>query len=201
MTVASVMVVVYPIGVPLLFWRVLRPYRQELTDIPTRQSDSAKSRHLSFFWMDYKGCYWYWEIIELLRKMVLNGLLILCEQGSILQLAVALLIITIHLLLIIRVQPFLVYDNNALNAWSNFLLFISFLAVMLLQVLFGTARNGFDTTLILGILVAAAALVLILGVVCLMNDISPNSRLMHDAKGQLIEFKRLRADGFHLFLR
>ena len=50
---AGVMVLVYPIGVPLLFLWAMLPYRDELSDVPTRESQFAKGKHLAFFSMDY----------------------------------------------------------------------------------------------------------------------------------------------------
>ena len=52
------------------------------------------------------------ELVELLRKMVLNGFLVLCNQGTILQLAIALVIIVIHFAIVLRLQPMLSLSNN-----------------------------------------------------------------------------------------
>jgi Leucine-rich repeat (LRR) protein len=109
---AGIMIAAYPIGVPCLFFFSMLPYAAELSDIPTRESKFARGKHLSFFSMDYKGEYWYWEIVELGRKLMLNGVLVLCNQGTILQLTVALVVILIHLMVIIQVKPMLHLSNN-----------------------------------------------------------------------------------------
>jgi hypothetical protein len=44
--------------------------------------------------------------------MVLNGFLVLCNQGTILQLAIALVIIVIHFAIVLRLQPMLSLSNN-----------------------------------------------------------------------------------------
>ena len=49
------LVVLYPIGVPCFMLIALWPYRKELSDVASRKSEYAKSRHLSFFCADYKG--------------------------------------------------------------------------------------------------------------------------------------------------
>jgi hypothetical protein len=109
---AGIMIAAYPIGVPCLFFFSMLPYAAELSDVPTRASKFARGKHLAFFSMDYKGEYWYWEIVELSRKLVLNGVLVLCNQGTILQLTVALIIIMIHLMVILKVEPMLHMSNN-----------------------------------------------------------------------------------------
>jgi hypothetical protein len=78
-------IVLYPIGVPCGMLLALWPHRKELSDVASRKSQYAKSRHLSFFSADYKGTalgilsrvvfsqfprtfcslageYWYWEV-------------------------------------------------------------------------------------------------------------------------------------------
>jgi hypothetical protein len=55
---AGIMIAVYPIGVLVLFYCALAPHAAELSDVVARESKSAKSRHLAFFSMDYKGKYW-----------------------------------------------------------------------------------------------------------------------------------------------
>ena len=55
---AGIMIFVYPIGVLVLFYCALVPYAAELSDVVARDSKFAKSKHLAFFSMDYKGKYW-----------------------------------------------------------------------------------------------------------------------------------------------
>jgi hypothetical protein len=203
---AGIMVAVYPIGVPLLFLWAMLPYRHELRDVPTRESEFAKGTHLSFFSMDYKGEYWYWELIELGRKLVLNGFLVLYNQGTILQLVVAAMVIMVHLMVIIRLQPMLHVSNNSFYPYTSFLLFVIFLASVLLQVetgFGGSVDVGYNKTLILALLFGATIGVLLLGLRFLSKDLQRASKhpLMCDRKGVVIQFKKLRPDCFHLFLR
>jgi hypothetical protein len=204
---AGVMIAVYPIGVPLLFLWAMLPYAAEFRDVPTRESEHAKGKHLAFFSMDYKGKYWYWELVELGRKLVLNGFLVLCNQGTILQLAVALIVILIHLMAIIHTKPMLHISNNSFYPYTTFLLFVVFLATILLQVetsFFesGIGYAGYNKTLILVLLFGATIGVLLLGTYFLAKDIAQSRKhsLMCDDKGAVISFRKLGVDAFHLFL-
>jgi hypothetical protein len=116
---AAIMIVVYPIGVLVLFYCALAPYAAELSDVVARESKSAKSRHLAFFSMDYKGKYWYWELIELTRKLLLNGFVVLCNQGTILQLPIALVIVMLHMILVLRTKPMRYKSNNAFFSYTK----------------------------------------------------------------------------------
>ena len=50
--------------------------------------------------------------VELGRKLVLNGFIVLCNQGSVLQLAIALMVVVIHLISLIHIRPMLKPSNN-----------------------------------------------------------------------------------------
>ena len=84
---AGVMMLFYPIGVPAFFLAMMWPYRHELSDQAARESSYAEGKWLSFFCngksqhtqaqrilfcvlVDYAGHAWYFEICELLRKLV-----------------------------------------------------------------------------------------------------------------------------------
>jgi hypothetical protein len=224
------MIAVYPIGVPLLFLWTMLPYAAEFSDVPTRESEHAKGKHLAFFSMDYKGEYWcgipmmsyerltltnaclthrYWELVELGRKLVLNGFLVLCNQGTILQLAVALVVVLIHLLTIVRLQPMLHISNNSFYPYTTFMLFIVFFATILLQVETQFAqfrsvdiRAGYNKNLILVLLFGATIGVFLLGAYFLVRDIAQSYQhsLMCDDKGAVIQFRRLGVEAFYLFL-
>jgi hypothetical protein len=215
--------------VPLLFLWAMLPYAAEFSDVPTRESEHAKGKHLAFFSMDYKGRYWcvsasqlqlshtrlpldcvshrYWELIELGRKLVLNGFLVLCNQGTILQLTVALVVVLIHLMAIIYAKPMLHISNNSFYPYTTFLLFVVFLATILLQVetrfvQAGVDDAGYNKTLILVLLFGATMSVLVLGVYFLAKDIAQSRKhsLMCDDSGAVIQFRKLAANAFHLFL-
>ena len=145
--------------------------------------------------------------MELVRKLFLNGFAVLCRQGTILQLVLAQVVIIIHLMLIIRVQPMLVGSNNAFYEFTTFLLLITFFASALLQiesefVPSGITRAGYSASLVLALLFGATIAVLVLGVIFLAKDArrSRKSPLMANDKGVPIQLRKLAADTFHLFL-
>jgi hypothetical protein len=61
----------------------------------------------------------YWELIELARKLVLNGVVVLCNQGTILQLAIALVIVMLHMILVLRAKPMRYKSNNAFYSYTK----------------------------------------------------------------------------------
>jgi magnesium-transporting ATPase (P-type) len=146
-------------------------------------------------------------LVELGRKLVLNGFLVICNQGTILQLTVALVVVLIHLMAIIHTKPMLHISNNSFYPYTTFLLFAVFLASILLQVETSFVQSGFgdagyNKTLVLVLLFGATIGVLLFGVYFLAKDIAQSRKhsLMCDDKGTIISFRKLSVEAFHLFL-
>jgi hypothetical protein len=57
---AGCMIVVYPVGVPLLYLAALWSHKEEVSDAQLRESSYAKSKHLAFFYADYRPQFWWW---------------------------------------------------------------------------------------------------------------------------------------------
>lgn len=76
---ASVGVIVYPIGIPLVFM-VLLQYDKRNTD-----AGGSPGEHLNFLRSDYKPDLYYYECVTLLQKLLITGLAVFVEQGSIFQ--------------------------------------------------------------------------------------------------------------------
>jgi len=84
-TYATAMASVYTAGLPLLLTLRLRQYRNRLTSKEALQD-------VGFLYQVYGPHTYFWEVLELLRKLALSSLLIYFEQGSILQVTCAVVI-------------------------------------------------------------------------------------------------------------
>eukprot|EP01041_Mallomonas_annulata_P006026 gene6026-12146_t len=91
---AFIMMIVYPIGVPLVYF-ILYRYRMKIRAEPRRMlkagggSSSLSKRSakfesilaLGFLYNDYEKKHWYWEVIETIRKLALTaGLSVISHQ-------------------------------------------------------------------------------------------------------------------------
>jgi hypothetical protein len=83
------MIFVYPLGVPLVFLAILWQYKKEISDVQLRESTYAKSKHLAFFYADYRCEFWWWEIVVLVKKLLLTGFMVVCAQGTLVQVLVS----------------------------------------------------------------------------------------------------------------
>jgi hypothetical protein len=91
------MVFVYPVGVTCYYFWLLYSHRGA---IQNRESgvevfsveDSQSIEPFEFLFSLYQPRYWYWEVIETIRRLLLTGVLVLFNQGSGLQIVFAFVI-------------------------------------------------------------------------------------------------------------
>jgi len=102
---AWIMVMVYPLGVPVTFLTLLLRNRATI-------HDSINMQKYGFIFKDYGTIFFIWEIWDLFRKLMMSGLLILFEKGSADQISVAILFSIIALTLHARAFP---YSDPAAN--------------------------------------------------------------------------------------
>jgi hypothetical protein len=124
----AVLVVLWPVGLPsgLLFmmWK-----ERELI----KAGDPDTEQKFDFVLSDYQSSHWYWECVELFRKLILSGLISVFQRGSIAQTVLATLISFMFFALSFHVQPFNTARMNAIKICSEFQIFGILLACVVLQ--------------------------------------------------------------------
>jgi len=124
----AVLVVLWPIGLPsgLLFmmWK-----ERELI----KSGDPDTEQKFEFVLGDYQSRHWYWECVELFRKLILSGLISVFQRGSIAQTVLATLISFMFFAISFHAQPFNTARLNAIKICSEFQIFGILLACVVLQ--------------------------------------------------------------------
>jgi hypothetical protein len=149
---AIVLVVLVPLGVPLLLLRLLLRHQQHTGDEWDQQRLSAPSLQAStqlkqmyrrtqakqafgFLTEDFKP-EWYWfEPVDMLRKLALSGLLQLVHRGTAAQCFCGCAISFVSFGVQQRFQPYHFPESNALKALVDCQLFLTFLISFILRVL------------------------------------------------------------------
>ena len=111
------MLTVYVIGIPVLF----------LSMMPT----ASYSKHFRFLLKDYKPEFWYFEIIDMMRKLFLGAVIIFVgDEESSLQLYVVVFSSMLFALILGLFKPFIREDDNVLSQVINMELgFIALVAI------------------------------------------------------------------------
>jgi hypothetical protein len=101
-------VLVYPIGIPLFYGVILFQRRHKFHLEETQYT-------YGFLYDQYEYDKWYYEIVELLRKLALTGTVTFFFEGSISQISTALLISCIFLMIHIHLQAYYYNDDDTLQ--------------------------------------------------------------------------------------
>ena len=128
------LVVIWPIGLPsgLLYYMW-----KEKDDIKKQDADTLQK--FSFVLGDYDAEHWYWEVVELSRKLILTGIIGLFQRGSIAQVVAATMLSFFFFAITIREQPFQTKHLNIIKVVSEIQLFVILLVCCVLQ----THHQGF----------------------------------------------------------
>ena len=122
------LVILWPIGIPAVLFAAMFQARPQIL----AEDEDAINLFGSVIG-DYKPEYWYWEVVELLRKLLLSGILSLVNRGSIAQATFGTMISFVFFALHVRLLP---YRSSALNntkAVSELQLFVVLLTSVILQ--------------------------------------------------------------------
>jgi hypothetical protein len=79
------MVLLYPIGVPLIYFLVLWRHRDDIMsrkEATFTAQGKARIEPLSFIFSSYEPQYWYWEVIETFRRLLLTGVLVAWDSPN-----------------------------------------------------------------------------------------------------------------------
>ena len=96
------------VGVPLFTWISLYRVRAGMHDVKHIHHVAIARRYGNLF-QQYEPSFWYWECIEMIRKLMLTGGLVLAADGSSAQFLIAQIISLLYLVLVIRKLP---YEND-----------------------------------------------------------------------------------------
>jgi hypothetical protein len=127
-SLCGVLGMLWPIGLPALLYFSMR---KDLHLIKGGDEDTLK------FWDfaigDYGPDHWYWEVVELLRKMIMAGAIGLLGRGSIAQVFGATLISFGFFAYAIKIMPFKSGTLNVVKIFSELQLFVILLCCLVLQ--------------------------------------------------------------------
>ena len=95
-------IVIYPIGLWLLNLRLLLLARQAIVT----GKKTPLSKGISFLYKEYGVGSYCWELMEMLRKLILVGFAVVYQPGSILQIVTGTIVCAIYLLLQMQARPY-----------------------------------------------------------------------------------------------
>ena len=118
-------VVIYPVGLVVLNASLLFCARKAIVS----KRETTLSKAIEFLHKEYEPHIFWWELVEMIRRFVLIGIMIVVYNGSMLQLTIGTLCASILLFFQVQAAPFVDDADDYLAAASSFSLLVLFLCV------------------------------------------------------------------------
>jgi hypothetical protein len=125
---AFLCVAAIPIGLPFGTLLILFRQRKEML-----VNNSLSRQRFGFLVGDYKNEYYYWECLELIRKVLLTGILIFCKQGSLLQIVIGMGIMLTFIVGLALARPYADRVSNSVKLATDISLFITLVCALMLK--------------------------------------------------------------------
>jgi hypothetical protein len=141
---AWLMVLVYPVLVPYGFYTVLAREKALLYD---KQEDGSwrinfvKEKELGFLYASYERRTFYWETVELLKKMFFVGVMLFIAPGTPMQLIVGSVAAVLMMIAYSTLDPYVDDADDSLQTFSQFTIFLSYFMAVLITMNTNTEEN------------------------------------------------------------
>ena len=126
---AGLAILLYPVAVPCayvgLFWKVRHPVWDEE---PTMLSSSVR-----FLTGEYDKAFFFWELVEVLKKLVLVGAMSVVVPGEINQLVIGFIIVLCFLVALMVAKPYKRPEDDVIALTSGFSLVMFFFFSLILK--------------------------------------------------------------------
>lgn len=219
--IAWVGIVVYSFGLVVLFGILIFKARLAIL----KSKPTALSRAIQFLHGEYRPMFCYWELVEMVRRLLLVGMFVLIKRGSMTQLFFGTVFAAVFLLVQSQVEPFHNTADNFVARTLSSLILIVFVFLIMFKLSFLTSfsqimmsnklRDDFDVP-IQSLSVALSATVIVgicFALIILWTRVIDEQRLLRHER-QSMRQRRLRyeddatevkaptigSDQYHLFL-
>ena len=116
--VAAVCIIVYVIGIPAVTFVLLYRNRHIIME-GTPEEQDAFERVYGSLYIQYEGRYYWWEVAEMIKKMLLTGGLVLLAPGSTAQILVGVLITLVYFSCVMKLEPYEDFNDDVLQTIST----------------------------------------------------------------------------------
>ncbi|CAM9093171.1 unnamed protein product, partial [Laminaria digitata] len=158
MVYASLMAIIYPLGVPLLFvWWLVRN-RKHL-----KMSDRQSVAHLKPFnsiWGTYRPSRYYYEVVECCRRITLSASSVFFIPNSVNQIAIVLSLALVFLFVSESMSPFERKADMGLYRWGNGVILGSMFVALLMKA-DGSNDESARVSVLGGVLITANVVMII----------------------------------------
>lgn len=157
--VATLCIFLYVIGIPFLCIYILYKRKMNLDDAKTAALYGS-------LYLAYERKYWYWESVEMLKKMILAGGLVIVATGSSAQVLIGMLVVLSYSYIVTRLEPYDDILDDYLQVGASIQMVLNLLIGLVLK-LDDKSEYDVDTLGILLLIMNIAVVLLGIGLACL----------------------------------
>ena len=129
---SGLMILIYPVGISLLYAFQLLKHKDAIKDGENRENN-PEIQHISFLWRDYRPEYWWFELFENFRRLCLTGALVWFTPGSTGQYIVSIILAYGCLNVYKTTLPHIKSEENALAEVAQHSIFFTLLAAIMVK--------------------------------------------------------------------
>ena len=180
---------VYVLGIPMLTLGILRCNRAHLYDESSPKHETLMLSVGSLY-SSYEPQYYYWEVVEMMRKMLLTGAVQMVGAGTSAQALFAILICLAHMLFVLRTAPFEDDVDDVLQFSSALSLSLTLLMGMTLDA--DKGGDVYDRALMGALLVTINIAVGVIGLLGLLSTLPCFGSVMERILAKKGSYKRIK---------
>jgi hypothetical protein len=135
---ALLMILIYPIGIPLFYWLMLRQHKHVLSDEEAVKREASEDfptiGHLTFLTQAYSSKYYYFEVLECVRRLILASVVGMLPADGVVAPTLGILLCFVFLYIFIDFRPYRNADDSNLGIILQYSITLFFLAGLLAKV-------------------------------------------------------------------
>jgi hypothetical protein len=125
---AGFVILLWPVGVPLMTGALLYKHRELLAEPHEERAKEAEVVSYKLLFEGYQSAFFFWELVVSLRRLFLIGVLVVLAQGSVIQLAIGIFVCLTTITLQAHYFPF---EGDFANLFALAAEWLVFLALFL----------------------------------------------------------------------
>ena len=128
---AAIMIFVYPVGIPLLYAGLLYRHRKVLSDA---KSSKSIAKPIADLWEPYRPRFFYYEVVECVRRVVLTGVVVFIYPNDAAQIAITLFNTFFFFVVSEVLSPYQSISDMWLSRGGHLVIYFSLFDALLLKV-------------------------------------------------------------------
>lgn len=207
---AGLMILIYPIGIPISYLYLLvknhqyvnpsaalvvREDEKRLVDRRIIQAEKSKLRetykeiwHLSFLYENYAPKRWYFEVLDCFRRLFMTAIPVLILRGTTEQLLLVLMASLVWCIIYMQLKPFEMPNDNNIAIMSQWAISFTLIGGVMLKVGEDSRNAQYYVLDVLLVLINATVILSTIYIAAMVDDDDILADLAKDAKRQKVKY-------------